>query len=197
MESIPLEERREQEQTERSKCDGFVIALVPNFLANSRTRMALQNHPKLRQDVQMIRFMFPHWSFTVCVTLIKVAFCSRGNCWKSWKLKDDCWQTASSGINRSQEWRDQGDISECLLSIIIVQKSYIGFHGQMCFLFFLKLNSFSTLGIFFSLSPHFSSLSSSAQLFFISLFDQILISRHVKCIWPILISESSLPNRIP
>ena len=76
-------------------------------------------------------------------------------------------------------------------------ESYTGFHGQMCFLFFLKLNSFSTLGIFFSLSPHFPSLSSSAQLFFISLFDQILISRHVKCIWPILISESSLPNHIP
>ena len=114
----------------------------------------------------------------VCVTLIKVAFCSRGNCWKIWKMPAD--RLPAVGSTGPQEWRGRGDISECLLSIIIVQKSYTGFHGQMCFLFFLQLNTFSTLELFFSLSPHFSSLSSSARLFFISLFDQILISRHVK-----------------
>lgn len=151
------------------------------------------NHPRLRQDVQMIRFMFPHWSFMVCVTLIKVAFFSRDNCWKSWKMPAD--RLPAVGSTGPQERR--GDISECLLSIIMVQKPYTGFHSQMCFLFVLQLSTFSTLELFFSLSPHFSSLSSSAWLFLISLFDQILILRHVKFVWPILISESTLQNHIP
>lgn len=155
LESVPLEGRREQEWTERSKCDGFVIAPVPNFSTNSRMRMALQTIP--RSEAKMFRWsdLCSHIDlFMVCLTLIKVAFFSRDNCWKSWKMPAD--RLPAVGSTGPQERRDWGDISECLLSIIMVQKSYTGFHGQMCFPVVLQLSTFSTLGLFFSLSPHYS-----------------------------------------
>lgn len=46
-------------------------------MASSRARMALRNCPTLGQDTQP--FLFPHCSLMVCMTLVKVAVCSRGN----------------------------------------------------------------------------------------------------------------------
>lgn len=116
---------------ERSKCDAFVIADVPNFSASSELEWPFRIVPNWGK---MFRFMFPRWSVMVCVTLIKVAFCSRGNCWKGWELKVACWQTPAVGLTGLLVRRDLGNISECLLSVIIFQSvltlAMTAFHGQ-------------------------------------------------------------------